>query len=915
MAEPDIAGRKRALHSLRFHLALPACLRTAHLGILRVLWPHRHAQVSTWLHADTRWLDALPAPSASIPATPQAPESFETACASTEDTLGAWRIVRLLARGGMGSVFLAERADDVYRQRAAIKRALRGEHADRNAAALVRERAILAGLDHPGIARVLDGGIDAEGAPWFAMEYVDGEALHEWCARRQCTLEMKIDLLLQAAGALAHAHRQGVIHGDVTPSNLLVSLHGHLRLIDFGVASQAQWDGLPARPQAYSLPFAAPEIQRGLSVSAESDLYAMGAVIASITELQDPKEPASKSREDRALRSIVARCMHPDPDRRYVDMDALHADLKAWLRKRPVSTLPGIRHRVVQFFRRNRRAALASAALLFMLSATGAWFAHRERVAAGREAAANAALLQHVEQWNGSRATLAVRSSALSPESALRGLEAAIRQDPAIGRSVVVRARGLRLLARSRAALGDLQAATGFAEQALVLTPVAEKGSTENVRLIASLLNTQGHFSRADALLRDALTRSRRAEGDPEQILLQAEYALTRWNLGDQKEGLALLNLQLAHSERGGLSADAALVPLLIQRGRALTELYRIAEAGADLRRAIALAGDAHADLRDEARRDLIRVLLIRDELDAARTLAQRVHLDTLRLYGPQHPETARAMVMLAQSEFADGHAVRVLHLAQRARRILDTNGLGASDAYAESLLLIGYAWPDPLDPRRLETYRQAAELLERAHGRFHSLTWRAKHAYGLALTYVGYYRNEPANIRQAIAMYEQVLADGRHRGVPMPLVEAGYVQARVLAGSPGSQLTPLFAHARQQMRACFGEDRRYAINLDVDYGDYLWSQRRPTDARHTMTTVVLHSLKRPDASLLRAAAGASLHSLGTWAEQDGAFGSAGRFYQACEAWVGGSKASPAIDSEMARECRRRRLALPVNDR
>jgi serine/threonine-protein kinase len=863
-----------------------------------------------WLHADTRWMDALPPPPAMVAPLRTAPESRQGEEVPTGDALGAWRLVRVLARGGMGSILLAERADGLYRQRAAIKRALRGEHADRNAAALVRERAILASLDHPGIARVLDGGVDAQGAPWFAMEYVDGEPLHDWCARRQCTLETKIDLVLQAADALAHAHRQGVVHGDVTPSNLLVSPRGHLRLIDFGVASQSQQDGLPARPFAYSPMFAAPEIQRGLGVSAESDLYAMGAVIALIADLQDPTEPAGKPQGDRALRSIVKRCMHPDPDRRYGDMDALHADLKAWLRKRPVSTLPGIRHRLVQFFRRNRRAALASAALLVMLSATATWFAYRQRLAAVREAAANAALLRHVEQWNGSRAALAVRSSTLSPESALRGLEAAIRQDPAINRSVAVRVRGLRLLARARAALGDFPTATRFAEHVLALSPDGGDGSTESVRLLASLLNAQGHFSRADALLRDALTRSQRAEADPEQILLQAEYALTRWNLGEQEEGLALLNLQLAHSRRSGMRTDATLVPLLIQRGRALTELYRTDEARTDLESAIALAGEAHADLRDEARRDLIRVLLIRDELDAARTLARRAHLDVLRLYGPQHPETARAMVMLAQSEFADGQTTRVLHLARRARRILETNGLSASDAYAESLLLIGYAWPDPLDRGRLEEYRKAVALLERAHGRFHSLTWRAKHAYGLALIYVGYYRNEPARIRQAIAMYEQVLADGRHRGVPMPLVEAGYVQARVLTGAPATALAPLFARARQQMRACLGEDHRYAINLEVDYGDYLWSQRRPTEARRTMTAVVRHSLKRPDATLLRAAAGASLHSLGTWAEQDGELDAAGRFYQACEAWVGGSKASPVIDSEMARECRRRRLAL-----
>jgi serine/threonine protein kinase len=151
-------------------------------------------------------------------------------------TVGAWRVVSLLGRGGMGEVYLAERIDPAFAQRVALKVIKRGMDSQAIVRRFVRERQILARLDHPNLAHLLDGGTGPDGRPFFALEWVDGEPITAWCRRRDLDLDGRLRLMQTVCLAVASAHHRLVVHRDLKPANILVTADGTVKLLDFGIA-------------------------------------------------------------------------------------------------------------------------------------------------------------------------------------------------------------------------------------------------------------------------------------------------------------------------------------------------------------------------------------------------------------------------------------------------------------------------------------------------------------------------------------------------------------------------------------------------------------------------------------------------------------------------------------------------------
>ena len=156
--------------------------------------------------------------------------------ATSLDRIGPWRVVREIGRGGMGQVLLAERADGQYDQQVAIKLLKRGMDSDAILSRFLRERRILAALDHPNIARLIDGGIAGDGRPYFVMEYVDGQSITAFADARRLTVEARLTLFRCVCLAVEYAHRNLVVHRDLKPSNILVTADGRPKLLDFGIA-------------------------------------------------------------------------------------------------------------------------------------------------------------------------------------------------------------------------------------------------------------------------------------------------------------------------------------------------------------------------------------------------------------------------------------------------------------------------------------------------------------------------------------------------------------------------------------------------------------------------------------------------------------------------------------------------------
>ena len=247
------------------------------------------------------------------------------------ERLGAYELLRPLGAGGMAEVWLASRADGAFERQVALKiphlRGMPAEMAERFA----RECRILATLETPNIARLYDAGVDATGAPYIAMEYVQGEPLVAWCDARELDTPARIRLFIQVLDAVSYAHRRQILHRDLKPSNILVTEQGEVRLLDFGVARLLQGDAdgsslTHAWGRALTPAYASPELLRGEPVDLRSDIYSLGVVLHELlTGVRPGRQPSgatdrSQSRAlSGALRDAVTKALAPDPAGRYAD--------------------------------------------------------------------------------------------------------------------------------------------------------------------------------------------------------------------------------------------------------------------------------------------------------------------------------------------------------------------------------------------------------------------------------------------------------------------------------------------------------------------------------------------------------------------------------------------------------------------
>ena len=324
--------------------------------------------------------------------------------------IGAWTLTDRIGEGGMGAVYRAERADGAYDRTVALKLLRPGPNAAGLAARMRAERQILAGLEHPNIARLYDGGVTPNGLPYLALEYVEGEPLTK--AAAPLSMDGRIQLVLQVCEAVAYAHRHLVVHRDLKPSNVLVTAAGEdasarVKLLDFGIATilDVEQDGLMTVTGARLLTpaYAAPEQILGQPVTTATDVYALGVLLYEILSGQRPYDlsgqtargieesvcettpplpsavaPASIARQLRGdLDTIVMTALAKEPDRRYANARALGDDLQRHLDRLPITARPAtFSYRARSFARRYRTGVAASAVAVFALAiglSTAVW--------------------------------------------------------------------------------------------------------------------------------------------------------------------------------------------------------------------------------------------------------------------------------------------------------------------------------------------------------------------------------------------------------------------------------------------------------------------------------------------------------------------------------------------------------------
>ncbi len=300
--------------------------------------------------------------------------------------LGPYRIEREIGRGGMAVVYLAVRVDGEFQKRVAVKLIKRGMDTASVIERLRRERRILAALEHPSIARLLDGGTTADGRPWIAMEFIEGSRIDRFCDERRLTIEQRCLLIAQVCDAVAYAHRHLVVHRDLKPSNILVGPDGNPKLLDFGIAKllgEEESSGTDPLTRGSLIPltpeYASPEQMRGAPVTTASDVYSLGVVLYEVLTGErpgkNPRKPSTlealpaRTRRRLAgdLDNIVLMALHEDLSRRYSSAEQLAEDLRRHLQGLPVhARRDTLLYRSGKFLRRNRTAAVAG----FLLAAS-----------------------------------------------------------------------------------------------------------------------------------------------------------------------------------------------------------------------------------------------------------------------------------------------------------------------------------------------------------------------------------------------------------------------------------------------------------------------------------------------------------------------------------------------------------------
>ena len=690
------------------------------------------------------------------PAVDQALRDFSESSELAEGTeAGPFRILRTLGAGGMGQVYLAERSIDGRAQRVALK-VPRSDQSREAAERFRRERAILATLQHPAIARLIDAGELTDGRPYLAMEYVEGHSIIEHCRDQRLDLQARIRLVLSVLGAVQHAHERLILHRDIKPANVMVDTSGQARLLDFGIGkeldagpSQSTVDGL----RYFSLASAAPEQIAGKPNSAATDVYAVGVLLyqlladcapirfeglsahaaleralnqvpplASAAVAALPAQVANTRAAERGLRphawatalrgdldQILARALRKEPQARYPTAEAFAADLRAALELRPIGERQSERgYRIGRFLRRHALAmTLATTLALSLIAFLTLTLVQSAALRAARDAAEQRRaqaeqVTQFVKQLFRQSDPLIARGRDLSVRDLLdRGvadLKSARIDDP------LVRAELLETLGDIQLSLNNFDPAYELSKQAFALRdgdPAALLRSREQLaRMEAARGNYAGAIEQLQLIL-GAREQAPLAQLDDRELELRTMLAATRLGQGmPMDQSIATFKaLAEEHRRRYG-EADSRTRSVLRRLAMSLGAGGRTEEETALLRQLdeSAPAADAAVD-PVHARLLLQRARLMRNAGDyaQARELAARALAINREVYGETDEQVVASIAMLASVEGRAGNLVE-------------------ARAHHEEALRVASALP-PLAPARILVHHNFGTFLaDRAH-------------------------------------------------------------------------------------------------------------------------------------------------------------------------------------------------------
>ena len=662
-------------------------------------------------------------PGVGMPAEPDAAPSALASTAAATARIGPYRLLREIGQGGMASVWLAERADGLLDRHVALKLPHSGWGTARFAEQMARERNILAALVHPHIARLYDAGLDTDGRPYLALEYIDGQPINAYAAAHSLPLRARMELLLQVARAVAYAHVQRVVHRDLKPSNILVDAQGQAHLLDFGIArllSPLALDGNDdanndatltlTTGRALTPDYASPEQIRGDAVGMASDVYSLGvvayellagvrpyrlpgglgavALAAAVAAVQVPRASQAAARDPAQAGSsqplagdvdaILARALAKDAAERYPSVEAFAQDLQRHLNGEPVSARPpSLAYRGQRWLCHHRLEATIAAALLLALLG-GAY----------------AQLLVLLALGAGTAAALWQRRQALQQSERARSAQARAEQVKDFIASIFTQAVPRAGVGGAVTAADLLRAAAARIDTDLVGEPDV---AAELSALIGASFNQLGETRAGLEALPKAVQRCTDRFGSQHLLTLQARWRLVEaansqgeLNVSEPLLPALVADLRLASAAQGRPAAGPQdtrvrdlLAEALMARAFALTKRGKADEAFAALHEALALSEASHGPESEAtlgARDALSNTLLHFDRAEDALRAIEPALEPARRLYGALRPHQVLLMVERSEAS-ALGRANRPRDAAASMRQVLaDQRALDAEE-------------------------------------------------------------------------------------------------------------------------------------------------------------------------------------------------------------------------------------------
>jgi serine/threonine-protein kinase len=781
----------------------------------------------------------------------------------------AYQLIKLIGEGGMGKVYLAARADDQYSKQVAIK-LLQAGFAQRTAM-LLRfrgERQILADLDHPNIARLLDGGVTASGLPFLAMEYVDGIPIHEYCRQNKLTIEQRLRLFMTVCAAVEYAHKHLVVHRDIKPANILVTKSGEPKLLDFGIAKLVDAEqGTAAQTRTadrlMTPEYASPEQVTGGSVTTATDVYALGVLLYELlagsrpfsletttpVELyrviceRDPESPsarAAKSRESVSshgekiageLDNVVLMAMRKEPAQRYRSVREFADDINAYLSGYPVRAKTAtLGYRSGKFIRRNRAAVGFAGLAVVVLIGFVIGMALLTKRARGQQTIAEteAKFLSSIFEAS---TPVQARGKQVTARDLLDA--GAKRVDRELSGQPEAQAAMLGSIGRSYHFLGLFDQAEPLLERAYQLRrqlfgdqalPTAE--SAED---LATTFRLQSKYADAEKLFRASLAvrEKKLVPNDPlvAQSLTDLGDCLIQENRGVEAEPMLrrALAIDRTNQDPAGIETRGYLARILVRRGN-------YPEAIAMLRESIEiLSGTQGSDSPDflVTMHNLSGALIDYngDLVDAE--ASERQVLEVRRRISPDHPDTAYSLSSLSWILLEEGNWQAAEPFLRQTLEMTRNLGRG-SDRFAVAQNNWGHLLQEKGDYAGAKaSYDEALATMQEVNGSESWQTARVRTNLGQLKFDQGDYAGAEHDFTEILTLARKLGGDD-HPQVATLLVAVA--EAKMFQGQSAAA-EPLLRQALSIREKKLDPSHTAIISAEVRLGEALTAQGRSAEA------------------------------------------------------------------------------------